>query len=173
MFPASHSFPQGLRLFGLMVVAGFMLVSCGPPANTVSQAPPYDRAKAAFKNSQLGKVVELTDSLATAKPAVDTTERAQVLRAVVFAGQVKGAKELAEAYSKGAEKSKDSQTQAGYQRAQQDALLIATKAAMGLAETAREIEPNGVIAKELTLEASFPDHRRPHRNSRDCHHRKR
>ena len=79
-----------------------------------------------------------------------------MLRAVIYTGELKGAKELAEAYGKGAEKSKNPQFQTEYRRLQHDNLSNAAKAALNLAETAHQIAPDGVIAKELTLEASFP-----------------
>ena len=121
----------------------------------------YDRAKDAFKSGQLDKALELTDKLATATPPADSTERARVLRAVIYTGELKSAKELAEAYSKGAEKSKNPQFQADYRRLQNDSLSTAAKAALNLAETAHQLAPDGAIAKELTLEASYPHHRRP------------
>jgi hypothetical protein len=157
MFPSSRSFPQSLRLFGLIVVAGLVLVSCGPTTNkTEGGTSPYDRAKGAFKTGNLERALELTDKLATATPPADSTDRARVLRAVIYTGELKAAMELAEAYSKGAEKAKNSRFQAEYRRLHNDNLQAAAKAALNLAETAHQIAPDGVIAKELTLEASYP-----------------
>ena len=157
MFPSSRSFSRSLCLFGLIVVAGVVLVSCGPTTNNpAGQASAYDRAKDAFKSGELEKRLDLTDKLATATPPADSTERARVLRAVIYTGQLNSTKELAEAYSKGAEKAKNPRFQAAYRRLQNDNLETATKAALNLAETAHQIAPDGVIAKELTLEASFP-----------------
>jgi hypothetical protein len=57
-------------MFLLLVVAGVVLVSCGPTANQPAvQTSPYDRAKDAFKSGQLDKALNLTDKLATATPA--------------------------------------------------------------------------------------------------------
>jgi len=157
MFPSFRSFPPSLRLFGSMLVAGVVLVSCGPTTNKpAGQTSAYDRAKDAFKSGDLDKALELTDKLATATPPADATERARVLRAVIYTGQLKGAKELAEAYSQGAEKTKDPQFEVAYRRLQNENLQTAGKAALNLAETAHQIAPGGVIVKELTLEASFP-----------------
>jgi hypothetical protein len=75
---------------------------------------------------------------------------------VIFTGQLKGTKELAEAYSKGAEKTTSSQTRSGYRLLQHDILVTAAKAALGLAGTAHQIAPGGVITKQLTLDASYP-----------------
>jgi hypothetical protein len=157
MFLSFRSFPQSIRLFGLIVVAGGMLVSCGPTTNQpTGPTSAYDRAKEAFKGGQLDKALELTGKLARATPPADSTERARVLRAVIYTGEMKGARELAEAYSKGAEKSKNPQFQAAYRRLHNDSLANAAKAALNLAETAHQIAPDGAIAKELTLDASFP-----------------
>jgi hypothetical protein len=156
MFPSFRGFPQNLRLFGLIVVAGVVLVSCGPTTKSAGESSAYDRAKDAFKSGQLDKALDLTDKLATATPPADSTDRARVLRAVIYTGELKSTKELAEAYSKGAEKAEAPQTRSGYRRLQHDILVNAAKAALNLAGTAHQIAPDGVIAKELTLEASFP-----------------
>jgi len=139
-----------------MVVAGVVLVSCGPANQGAGEASPYDRAKDAFKSGQLDKALDLTYKLATATPPVDSTERARVLRAVIFTGEIKSGKELAEAYGKGAEKAKNPNFQSAYRRLKNDNQQAAAKATLNLAETAHQIAPDGVIAKELTLEASYP-----------------
>ena len=157
MFASSHSLPRDFRMFLLLVVAGVVLVSCGPTANQPAvQTSPYDRAKDAFKSGQLDKALDLTDKLATATPAVDSTDRARVLRAVIFTGELKGTEELAGAYSKGSEKAKNPRFQAEYRRLQHDNQQAAAKATLNLAETAHQIAPGGAITKELTLEASYP-----------------
>jgi hypothetical protein len=157
MFPFFCSFPQSLRLFGVIVVAGVVLVSCGPTTNKPAGQPSaYDRAKDAFKSGELDKALDLTDKLATATPPADSTESARVLRAVIYTSELKSTKELAEAYSKGAEKAKNPRFQAEYRRLQHDNSEAAAKAALNLAETAHQIAPDGVIANELTLEAIFP-----------------
>jgi len=144
-------------MFGLIVVAGVVLVSCGPTANKpAAETSPYDRAKDAFKSGDLDKALELTDKLATATPPADSTDRARVLRAVIYTGELKSAVELAEAYSKGVEKAKNGRFVSEYRRLHNDNLSYAAKAALNLAETAHQIAPDGAIAKELTLEASYP-----------------
>ena len=156
MFPCRSFFPY-LRLLVLIIVAGIMLVSCGPTANqSAGPTNPYDRAKDAFKGGQLDKALELTGKLARATPPGDFTDRARVLRAVIFTGEFKSANALAEAYGIGAEKSKNPQFQANYRRLHSDSLSNAGKAALNLAETAHQLAPDGTIAKELALEASFP-----------------
>ena len=113
-------FPRSILTSGLLMVAGIVLVSCGPTATKpTTQASPYDRAKEAFKAGQLDKALDLTDKLATAVPPEDATDRARVLRAVIFAGEVKGAMELADAYGKGVAKAKNPRFESEYRRLQQ------------------------------------------------------
>lgn len=151
------SFPPGLRLLGGIFLAGIMLVSCGPSANQPSvQTNPYGRAKDAFKSGNLDQALDLTDKLATATPPTDYTERAQMLRAVIYTGEMKSAMELADTYSKGMDTAKNPRFKTEYRRLHNENIERAEKAALAVAETAHQIAPNGEIAKELTLEASFP-----------------
>jgi hypothetical protein len=157
MSSSSRWFSPYLLLLGLILAAGIILVSCGPSLKQpAAQASAYDRAKDAFKSGQLDKALELTGKLARATPPGDYTERARVLRAVIFTGELKAEGSLAEAYGKGSEKSKNSQFQAKYRRLHNDNLATAEKAALNLAETAHQLAPDGKMAKELTLEASYP-----------------
>ena len=151
-----RSFPLSLRLFGLIALAGAVLVSCGPTGTQTGQTNAYGRAKDAFKSGDLEKALDITDRLATATPPADSTDRARVLRAVIYTGELKGAMELAEAYSKGAEKAKNPRFQTEYRRLHNDDLSLATRAALNLAETAHQMAPDGVIAKQLTLDANYP-----------------
>ena len=157
MFSSFRSISLCLRLLGLAILAGITLISCGPTTNQpAASTSPYDRAKDAFKSGQLDKALELTDKLARSTPPADYTDRARVLRAVIYTGELKCANELAEVYSKGVEKAKNPQFEASYRRLHNDNLSAAAKAALNLAETAHQIAPDGAIAKELTLEASYP-----------------
>jgi hypothetical protein len=154
MFASLRSFPYKSYGFALLVVAGVVLVSCAPKASHTAQMTPYDRAKEAFQTGDLDKALDLTEKLV--KPPGEFTDRARVLRCLIFAGQLKAAKELTEAYAKGAEKTKDTETQAAYRRLQNEIQVRAAKAALSLAETAHQIVHGGAIAKEFVLEASFP-----------------
>lgn len=158
MFPAIRSFSRILSTLGLIVVAGLVLVSCGPSAKTpvATTASGYERAKDAFKSGQLDKALELTDKLAEATPAADSTDRARVMRAVIYAGQLKSAEALTAAYSQGVKKALNPRFQTEYRRLQNENQEVATQAALNLAQTAHQIAPDGVIAKELVLEASYP-----------------
>jgi hypothetical protein len=144
-------------LLSFIILAGVVLVSCGPSTNKpAASTSPYERAAEAFKKGQLDDALSLTDKLARATPPADSTERARVLRAVIYTGELKAATELAAAYDKGAENSKNPQFQAAYRRLHSDNLSIAARAALNLAETTHQLAPDGLIAKEVTLEASFP-----------------
>jgi hypothetical protein len=157
MLPSFRSILQRFHLIGLIVIAGVGLVSCGPTSNQpVAPASPYDRAKVAFKGGDLEKALDLTDKLASATPPEDSTDRARVLRAVIYTGELKSTMELAEAYGKGAERNKNPRFQAEYRRLHSDNLSNAAKAALNLAETAHQLAPDGAIAKELTLDANYP-----------------
>jgi hypothetical protein len=157
MIISSRSFSLHLRLLVLIFVAGVFLVGCGPTANqNAAPANPYGRAKDAFKSGQVDKALELTGKLARAMPPGEFTDRARVLRAVIYTGELKASSASAEAYGKGAEKSKNSQFQSKYRRLHNDNLSNAGKAALNLAETAHQIAPDGTMPKELTLEVSYP-----------------
>jgi hypothetical protein len=162
-----------------MAIAGIVLVSCGP--KTEKSAGPisdhdlmvmargndikiteqlFNRAKDAFKSGQWDRALELTEGLATAPTArVGHTHfrvRSRTLRTVIYAGQLKGRMELAEAYGQGADKAKNPQFKAEYRRLQNDHLQAAAHAALNLAETARQLAPDGVISKTVPLETSIP-----------------
>lgn len=116
----------------------------------------YLDAKDMFKRNRFDRTLQFTDGLATASPPTKFTERARVLRVVVYAGQFKSAKALADAYEKGAEQTKNSHFKAEYERLRHDNLQYAAKAALGLAETAHQLATLGAFPKETLLEAPFP-----------------
>jgi len=152
-----RSFPQYLRLFCLLVPAGMVLAGCNTaPNKPAGPADEFGRAKEAFMSGNLQKALDLTDKLATATPPAESTDRARVLRAVIYTGEMKAEAGMAEAYGKGAEKAKNPRFQADYRRLHNDSLASASKAALNVAETAHQIAPDGVVPKELVLEASYP-----------------
>jgi hypothetical protein len=69
---------------------------------------------------------------------------------------VKAYKELAEAYAKGIEKTKNARFKSEYERLRSEALQFSTKAALGLAETAHQIMGGAGIGKDVTLDAPYP-----------------
>jgi len=152
-----RSYAMGIRLLGLIFAAGILLVSCGPTANQPAvQTGPYEKAKDAFKSGDLDRALDLTDKLASTTPAAEFTARAQMLRAVIYVGEMKSAKELSDAYHKGADQAKNPRFKTEYLRSHQDNLAKAAKAALNVAETAHQLTSTGEIAKELVLEASYP-----------------
>lgn len=157
MLSSLSSFPRSFRCFSLIALSGVLFMSCSPPVERpTGPAASYDDAKDMFKRGRFDKALEFTDALASASPPNSYTERARVLRAVIYSGELRSLKELGEAYGQGAEKTKNSQFKSEYLRLQNDNFQAATSAALNLAETAHQLAPDGVIAKELTLEANFP-----------------
>jgi hypothetical protein len=142
--------------FSLIALAGMVLASCSAPQKPIGPERDYENAKDMFKRGRFDRAADLTDKLATASPPTAFTERARVLRVVIFAGELKSYKELAEAYDKGTEKTLDTHVKAEYGVLRHDDLQYAGKAALGLAETTHQLVTDGVIAKELTLELSLP-----------------
>lgn len=135
-----------------------LILSCSPPVERpTGPARDYQDAKDMFKRNRFDRALEFTDGLATATPATNFTERARVLRVVVYTGQLKSAKAMADAYEKGAEQTKNSHFKAEYERLRHDDLQYAAKATLGLAETAHQLTADGALPKETTLEAPFPN----------------
>jgi hypothetical protein len=116
----------------------------------------YQDAKDMFKRGRFDRALESTDRLASASPATDYTERAQVLRMVIYTAQVKSYKELADAYTKGADAATSAHFKSEYDRLRRDNTQEGMRAALGLAETAHQLLKSGSVPKELTLEAPYP-----------------
>jgi len=153
----SPMFSRSSRWLIWIALAVALIVSCSPPVQKpTGPAADYDDAKDMFKRGRFDRALDFTDGLANSTPPTAYTARARVLRAVIFTGQLKSSKELAEAYTKGADQTKNPHFKAEYDRLRHDNLEFAAKAALGLAETAHQLASDGVIANELVLEASFP-----------------
>lgn len=141
-----------LALAGLIFV-----VSCEPPVKKpVGPARDYADAKELFNKGNFDRALEFTDGLASASPPTAYTERARVMRAIIYSGRVKAYKELAEAYAKGIQKTKNRRFKAEYERLRNDSQQYAAKAALGLAETAHQMMGGAGIGKEITLELPYP-----------------
>jgi hypothetical protein len=157
MYPPEHS---PLRFHGVLVVLVAtlaLILSCSAPVpRPTGPAADYQDAKDMFKRGRFDRALEFSDGLASAMPVTQFTERAQVLRVVIFTGQVKSYKELVDAYTKGADTTKNSHFKAEYGRLRHDNMQDGMKAALGLAETAHQLLEGGKISKELTLEAPYP-----------------
>jgi len=152
-----HSFSRKSSLLAWAALTGLLVVSCSPPVQRpIGPAADYADAKDMFKRGRFDRVFEFTDGLSTSNPPTSYTERARVLRAVVYTGQLKSAKELAEAYAKGADTTKNPHFKAEYGRLRHDNLEYSARAALGLAESAHQLAADAILPKELTLEASYP-----------------
>jgi len=156
MLPSFDLLCRSARRFSLIVGAGIVLAGCTAPQKPAGPERQYEDAKDMFKRGRFDRALDLTDGLATASPPTAFTERARVLRAVIYAGELTSYKELAEAYGQGNEKTVDTHVRAEYGRLRHDNLEYAARAALGLAETAHQLVPEGAIAKELTLEVNLP-----------------
>ena len=134
-----------------------LMLACSPPVKRpTGPASEYDDAKNMFKRGRFERTLEFTDGLASAPPANAFTERACVLRAVIYTGFIQAHKQLADAYEKGVEKTKNPRFQGEYGRQRHDNLQYGTRAALGLGEAVHKLTEGGTISKEVTLEASYP-----------------
>ena len=154
---ANHLPSRFHRILVVLLTSLALALSCSAPVQKpVGPAADYQDAKDMFKRNRFDRALDFTDGLASATPATKYTERAQVLRAVIFAGQIDGYKDLVDSYTKGADATKNTQFKAEYQRLRQDNLQYGMKAALGLAETAHQLLEGDKVSKELILEAPYP-----------------
>lgn len=157
MYPC-HCLPRlSSRWLFIILMTLVLSVSCSAPVQKpTGPAYDYDATKDMFKRGRFDKAVEFSDALAAASPSNAFTQRAQVLRAVIYTGRLKAYKELEDAYDKGATTSKNPRFEAEYQRLRHDNLQMAAQSALGLAETAHQLSASGDFPKEVVLEASYP-----------------
>ncbi len=157
MYPSYCLSGSSSRWLFIILIALGLSVSCSPPVQKpTGPAYDYDATKDMFKRGRFDKAIEFSDALAAASPSNAFTERAQVLRAVIYMGRLKAYKELEDAYDKGATASKNPRFQAEYQRLRHDNLQMAAQSALGLAESAHQLSASGTLPKEVVLEASYP-----------------
>jgi hypothetical protein len=157
MYQANHSPLHFHRVLVVLLASLALTLSCSPPVpRPTGPAADYQNAKDMFKRNRFDRALEFTDGLATASPATKYTERAQVLRAVIFTGQVESYKELVDAYTKGADATTNTHFKAEYKRLRHDIMQDGMRAALGLAETAHQLLNGGKVSKELTLETPYP-----------------
>jgi hypothetical protein len=157
MHRANHSPLHFHRVLVVSLASLALTLSCSAPVpRPTGPAADYQDAKDMFKRNRFDRALEFTDGLASASPATKYTERAQVLRVVIYTGQVKSCKELVDAYTKGADATKNTHFKAEYGRLRHDNMQDGMKAALGLAETAHQLLEGGKVSKELILEAPYP-----------------
>jgi hypothetical protein len=139
------------------IVVAVLLAGCSAPTpRPTGDAATYQDAKDMFKKGRFDRVLEFTDELAREKPPKEYTERAQVLRLINYAGMMQGYKDLADAYGKASEATKNPHFETDYKRMRNDALHAGGQAALGLGDVAHRLTEGGQIEKELTLDAPYP-----------------
>lgn len=154
--PHGSYFAPRRLLAALWPCMALVLCCSAPVQKPTGPARDYEDAKDMFKRNKFNRTLEFTDGLATAAPPTDYTDRALVLRSVIYVAETKSAMEMVEAYQMGADKTKNPPFRAAYQSQLHDSLQVATRAALGLATTAHQFGLAGGMPKELTLEAPYP-----------------
>jgi hypothetical protein len=145
------------RLFFSGFLALALMASCSAPVpRPTGVAFEYESAKEMFMKGRFDRALDFTDAPAKASPPNEFTQRARVLQVAIYTGMVKANKELADAYTDGAEKTKNPRFQGEFGRLRHDHLQYGTRAALGLGEVAHRITEGETVSKEFTLDAPFP-----------------
>jgi hypothetical protein len=145
------------REFFAVISSLMLVVACSSPSPKLSgPARAYAEAEATFSKSNFDRAVELTDKPANSSPPNEFTERARVLRVIIFSGSVNAYKELTDAYEKGAQGAKQPALRGEYRRLRQDNSQLWSQGALALGEVAQQLTTGGSIPRELTLEAPYP-----------------
>jgi len=146
-----------LRTYLLIVLNLLLIPACGPSIQRpTGLASEYEDAKEMFKRGKFDRSVDFTDGLVSGSTPNKFTDRACVLRAVIFTGLIHAYKSIADTYSKGAENSRDPRHSTEFVRLRHDNLQMGGKRALGLGEAAQSLIHDGMLPKELTLEAPYP-----------------
>lgn len=144
------------------LIAIALVTSCSPPVEKPRGAAAiYDNAKQTFAKGHYDKALEVLDDLNDADPPNAYTDRARVLSAIILSGEVNGYKEVADAYAKGAEKTKDRNDKVEFSRQRTDNILRCSKLALGLGQVTMQLTKGGTLPKELMLEAPYPTSESP------------
>ena len=148
---------RGFHSFACISFTLIFLSGCGPTIQRAAgPAGEYSDATDLFEKGKFGQAIQFSEGLANASPPTPYTDRARVLRIVIFSGQIKAYKDLADAYSSGWEKTKDPQFRSEYGAQRQDNLQYGVEAALNLDQVASQLTKGGAIPKGLTLEAPYP-----------------
>ena len=143
-------------LFPFLLITAFVLGCSAPQPHPTGVAYEFESAKDMFKRGRFDRVIEFADGPSQASPPNSFTDRARVLEVVVYSGQVRGFKELIDAYRKGVDTTKNTHFKAAYERQRNDSLQYGTRLALGLGDVAHRITEGGQLSKEYTLDAPFP-----------------
>ncbi len=140
-----------------VVLTTLLLAACEPPVKRpTGWAQVYQDAKEMFGRARFDRALEFTDGLASATPPNAYTEKGRVLRIIIMSGQVRGYKELADAYAKGVESTMNPRIKSDDERWRHDYRQYAAQLALGLGEVAHKLTEAGTLSKELTLDAPYP-----------------
>jgi hypothetical protein len=157
MTSPSYAFFRDYRTLLPVLLALLLVGACTAPApRPTGVAYDYDAAKDMFKKGKFDRVLEFTDDSAKGSPPNAFTERARVLRVVLYSGQIKAYKELADAYRKGADNTKNTRFKSDYERLRHDYLQYGSGLALGLGEVNHQLLEFKTLPKEVTLEAPYP-----------------
>jgi hypothetical protein len=153
----NHPFRLFSTLRWFLISALLTLAACAPPVERPSGwAAGYQDVKDTFYKSDFERALSFSDPIASASPTNRYTDKSLVVRAVIFAGEVKGYKELDEAYTKGIQAARSPSAKSELERARTDYRQYGTKAALGLAGAALRLTKGGPLPKDLALEAAYP-----------------
>ena len=141
-----------------VVISSLVLVgACSSPSPKLTgPARAYAEAEESFKKGNFDRAVELTDKSANSSPPDEFTERARVLRVIIFSGSVNAYQEMTDAYEKGSQAAKEPALKGEYRRLRQDNFQYWSSAALVLGEVAQQLTTGRTIPRELTLEAPYP-----------------
>ena len=133
-----------------------LLAACSTPVQRpTGAAKNYADAKDQFGKARYDRALNFTDGFVRGEPG-DYNQRGRVLRIMILSGQLNAFKELAEAYAKGAEATKNPQYKGDYSRLRHDLLQYSTGRALALGEVTHAFMQQGSLPKEVTLEAPYP-----------------
>src|SRR5713226_4593939 len=109
------------RTYLLIALNTLLILACGPSVQRpTGLASEYEDAKDMFKRGKFDRALDFTDGLVSGSTPNKFTERACVLRAVIFTGLIQAYKDVSEAYSKGAENAKDPHYRSEFVRLRHD-----------------------------------------------------
>jgi hypothetical protein len=148
---------RGSLSLACMTFVLIFLAGCGPTVQRpAGAAGDYFDATDLFQKGDFSRSIQFSEGLANSSPPTPYTDRARVLRTVIFSGQIKAYKELADAYSSGWGKTKDPHFRSEYGSQRQNNLQYGREAALNLDQVAIQLTKGGSIPKDLTLEAPYP-----------------
>jgi hypothetical protein len=154
----------GLCVRGILLVFLITaLLSCSGPGQPrlTGVAYEYDSAKDMLKKGKFDKALEFSEAPAKANPPNEFTLRAQTFQVAVYSGLIRGYGELADAYKKGADTTRNTGFKTAFERQRNDSQQYGSRLGLGLAELAHQISQSKSLEKEYTLDAPYPSQEAP------------